>query len=159
VRSCAYNGEHLERSSAIKKLIPRHGGRPSQLDSLSLESKRPGALTTYLPNSASRKAQSYVIACYVFRRLLHETPFTHLPQDALTCFGSSALNPKFRCFLIMEDNPVYKVMVLGGEGVGKTALIIQFLSRSFVESVRNLALFLTLSYNFSSMSKLLRSGM
>jgi GTPase SAR1 family protein len=48
----------------------------------------------------------------------------------------------------MEDNPAYKVTVLGGEGVGKTALIIQFLSRTFVESVRNLALFLTLAYIF-----------
>ena len=31
---------------------------------------------------------------------------------------------------------MYKVTVLGGEGVGKTALIIQFLSQTFVESVR-----------------------
>jgi len=53
---------------------------------------------------------------------------------------------------------VYKVTVLGGEGVGKTALIIQFNSQTFVESVRNIALFLTLAYIFSSMSKLLKSG-
>jgi hypothetical protein len=36
----------------------------------------------------------------------------------------------------MEDNPAYKLTVLRGEGVRKTALIIQFLSRTFVESIR-----------------------
>jgi GTPase SAR1 family protein len=67
-------------------------------------------------------------------------------QDDLFRLQSSEF--KVRRFFIMEDNPAYKVTVLGGEGVGKTALIIQFLSRTFIESVRNLALFLTLAYIF-----------
>jgi GTPase SAR1 family protein len=41
----------------------------------------------------------------------------------------------------MEENPVYKLTVLGGAGVGKTALIIRLLSQTFIKTVRGLVQF------------------